>query len=225
MAYTTKNAVQNFLQRDLTEAEVATLADVIPAVKEWIDRTLGSTFDTVEESVRLFNGGQSSIDIDPCTDITAITALNDDGTDNYAYNDVQNYEVIAEPQNQNVKNELVKRFGKFPRGENRIAVTAKFSEYDEDVPSDIKLLATRLAGLLLAQGSAAGSTTGTVSKESLEGHTKEYKFGPDTGQRFDGLSASDATVASILDSRRQLMADYSEDHRDPDYDDEGGLVV
>lgn len=221
MAYTDEIQVELYLQRALTTYEKAALSIIIPALKIWIDNRLSSTFDQVDSSIRYYDGGVSSLDIDPCTSITQIEAIGDDGGDSYVYSDI--YEIVTEPQNETVKREVRKRLSKFPRGIHRIAVTAQFSEYDSGVPADIQLLATRLAGGLLAQGKFV-SSGGNVMQESLEGH--EIRYMPNSADIM-GLTVSDPTVASILANRQELYLDNYDVRNETGYDDdnEGGLLI
>lgn len=214
MAYTDSTKVQNFLQRSLTQYETDLFDTVLAAVKAWIDKTLASTFDEVAATTRYFDGGVQNLDIDPCTAISAVLALADDGDTSYTYDLTTTPEVIAEPQNETVKRELRRRYGRFPRGMKRIAVTAKFSEYDSGVPGDIVLLATRLVAGVLQAGKNTGD--GNISAESLEGHSVRYN---DKANDIEGIAKSDPTVASILSSRRELLVDNSGNEPDHGYDD------
>jgi hypothetical protein len=223
MAYTTASLVENFLQRSLTQNEKASLAVIIPAIKIWLDKRLNSTFDLATSSTRYYDGGVMNLDIDPCTAISAVESINDDGADSYSYTTGTEY--IAEPQNETVKRELRKRLSPFPRGVQRVAVTALFSEYDDGVPADIQIAATRLAAGIINSGKR--ENTGNVASESLEGHSITYVHpsGLSSGQSLDGLAESDPTVAAILAARGELLVDNYEPRVSPDYDDDGGLMI
>lgn len=201
MAYTNEALVENFIQRELTTNERGILAVIIPAIKKWIDAKLDSTFDEASATTRYYDGGGTSIDIDPATAITAVTSLDEYGVVTYTY--VVGTEYIAEPQNETIKREIRKRFQGFPRGTQRIAVTAKFSEFDGGPPADIVILATRLASGLLNSGKTAGQG-GDLQSESLEGHSVTYQTG---NVDIEGISQSDPTVASILAQRKPLYID------------------
>lgn len=221
MPYTNNFQVANFLQRDLTENEIAYLVILIPAIQTWIDKRLNSTFDQVDPSVRTYDGGVRNLDIDPCTNITQIEAINDDGTDSYVY--TQPYEIVVEPQNETVKREVRKRLAAFPRGISRISVSAQFSEYDNGVAPDITLLATRLVAGVINQGKFHGSG-GTIMQESLEGH--EVRNLP-TAADILGIVTSDPTVAAILQQRQELYVDNYDPRNElgSDDDDNGGLMI
>jgi hypothetical protein len=209
MALTDSTAVSNYLGRALTAYETGELTNIIASVTAWINKTLSSAFDQVNETTRYYDGGLRSLDIDPCTAISKVEALNDDGSDSYEYTATTEY--IAEPQNETVKRELRKRLAPFPSGIHRIGVTAKFSEYDGGVPADIQLLATRLVAGVMTGGKNVSA--GIVEKESLEGHSITY----DVSQAaFEGLATGDATINSILKSRQELLIDNAEQDGDDD---------
>lgn len=200
MAYTSKTLVENYLQRDLTEDEEALLMVLIPSIKIWIDNYTSSTFDQVSETIRYYDGGGSAIDIDPCTDVNAVTDINNDGTDSYAYTNLTEY--VIEPVNSNVKNEIVRRYGNFPDGSRRMAVRAKFSEWDGGVPQDIEMIATRIVvDTILA---SSNSSTGNIVSESIEGHTINYG---NINETVDQVATQDPVVKAALQMRRQLLVE------------------
>lgn len=221
MAYTNQAQVQNFIQRALTDNEAAYLAVIIPALKIWIDKRLNSTFDVATSTTRYYDGGVRSLTIDPCTAITKVEALNDDGSDSYEYTSGTEY--IAEPQNETVKREIRKRLAKFPRGTHRVAVTALFSEYDSGVPADIQVLTTRLAAAVLNQGKVAGQG-GNVQRESLEGHDIHYQMNTSA---IEGIVQDDPTVAAIIEQRKELLIDDYDRRNEFGYSegDDGGLMI
>lgn len=222
MAYTDSSQVSNFLQRALTAYETAELTNIIAAIKIWLDKRLNSTFDQVSETTRYYDGGARNLDIDPCTAISQVSAINDDGSGSYIYTDT--YEIVTEPQNETVKREIRKRLAAFPRGVHRIAVSAKFSEYDGGVPADIQIAATRLAAGVINAGRIAG-LGGNVASESLEGHSITYNI---RGTDFEGISENDPTVKSILEAREELYVDNYDRRNEFGYteaDDSGGLML
>src|SRR5262245_32903215 len=102
MAYSDLGLVQVYLGRELTVNEQAWLSGTgFEAVKEWIDRKLGTTFDQASASTRYYDGGKEYLDIDPCTGITAVASVDNEGDENYAYTDLTDF--VAEPVNETVK--------------------------------------------------------------------------------------------------------------------------
>lgn len=199
MAYTDTTKISNYLQRSLSAYETTFLSTLIPAIKKWIDLYTSSTFDQVAATTRYYNGSETFIDIEPCTDIEEVWALNDDLTQSYEY--TENTEYIAEPLNQNVKRWINKRDGCFPKGIARLSVKAKFSEYDGAVPEDIETLATIIAAGVINQGKNA-SSGGNVASESLEGHSITY----DTSDNaLEGIALDNPSSKAILLMRKQLL--------------------
>jgi|GEM_PF-2110048 len=201
MAYTSTTLVQNYLQRTLVANETSFLAILIPAIKVWIDKKLSSTFDSASETTRYFDGGGKVADIDPCTDITAVKTYDNDGTVADTYTNLDDY--VAEPVNDTIKREIVRRSGFFPVGLRRVGVTAKFSEYGDGgtVPTDIQTAATIMAAEVLNQGKIA-SSGGNIASESLEGHSISYDT---SASALDGIASNNPNVKSILDLRRDLL--------------------
>ena len=198
MAYTSRILVENYLQRTLTENEIAMLIVIIPAAQKWIDDQLSSTFDEVSPSTRRYESCSKSLDIDPCTNITAITSLDPYGLAYYSY---QTFEYVLEPINETIKREIRLRYGNFPGGTSNIQVDATFSEYDNGVPQDIEVAATRIAGGILNAGRHAGIGE-NLQEEQLEGHMIRYNI---TNNAINTLANSDPILQAILGGRKEVM--------------------
>lgn len=200
MAYTDQTKVQNYLQRELSVDEVAVLISfLIPAIKKWIDGITGSTFDQVAATTRYYDGGGSSVDIDPATEVTAVGSIDNEGQSTFDYTSGTDY--TLEPQNETVKREIVRRHGCFPQGQGRVSVTAKFSEFDGGVPADIQLVATRLAGAII-KGSKNDLTGGGLKSESLEGHSVSYAT---STEDLASLANNDPIIKSILEQHKEIL--------------------
>lgn len=198
MAYTSKSLISNYLQRDLTEDEEGFLMVLIPAIKKWIDRQLNSTFDQATATTRYFDGGESVVDIDPATTITAVGSVQNDGSVADTYTSGNDY--TTQPTNETVKTSILRRSGIWPYGSGRISVTAVFSEYDGGVPEDIQTIATRLAGSIL-KGTSDDAGNAGVKREVIEGHDITYSSSADT---ISSMADKDPIVKGVLDSRKQL---------------------
>lgn len=198
MAYTNRQMIENYLQRTLAEDEIALLPVVIPAVKQWIDGTVNSTFDEVSATTRYFESDGSSLDIDPCTSVTAVTSNDSSNTAYYSY---QTTDYVLEPVNETVKREIRLRYSTFPHGTANIGVTAKFSEYDGGVPEDIAIAATRIAGGILNAGKQAGDGD-NIESESLEGHSIKYST---DNNAIKTIADSDPILKAILDGRKEVL--------------------
>lgn len=203
MGYTNAALITAQLKRELTDSENSLLGLIIPAVSSYIDLKLGTSFSQVEASTRYYTGGDCLVDIDPCTDPTAVNLIDDYGTASDTY-DASNY--IFEPANATVKTYIRKRWGKFPKGLNRIGVTAKFSQYGPDaegnavIPHDIQLAATIIAAGLLSNGPVDADGNG-IKSENIEGHSISYVTSVDN---ISTIATNNPTVKSILDLRREI---------------------
>lgn len=197
--YTSRILVENYLQRELTENEVAMLVVIIPAVEKWIDRKLNSTFGVATSSTRYYDGSESMIDIDPVTNVTAISSHDTYGNAVYDY---PTNEYVLEPRNEAVKREIrLHGSRRWPKGTGNIGVTGTFTEYDGGVPQDIVVVATQLAGGVLNSGNTIGSGE-AVASESLEGHSITYNT---SSSSIDAIAANDPVLQGILDSRKEIM--------------------
>lgn len=198
MSYTNNILVQAYLQRDLEDEEIVFLSVLLPAVDKWINDKTGSRFDEVAATTRYYDGGNYSIDIDPVTDITSITSVTDERVVDYTY--TVNTEYLLYPENETVKTEIRRRYGTFPRGVSRIAVTGKFSEYDDGVPQDIEIAATAIAADVLE--ASKNAKTANVESESIEGYSVKYRS---VNETVNKVALEDPLIKSILDMRRQIM--------------------
>lgn|SRR3990167_1219659 len=199
MSYTSRILVEGYLQRELTENEVAMLVVIIPAVQKWIDRKLNSTFDSGTSSTRYYDGCEGTLDIDPVNTVTAISSYDTYGNAVYAYT---TDEYVLEPRNEAVKREIrLHGSRRWPHGAGNIGVTGTFTEYDGGVPQDIVIAATHIAGGVFNAGKTSGSGE-AVAEESLEGHTIKYNT---SSSSIDTIAASDPVIQIMLDSRKEIM--------------------
>lgn len=199
MDYTSKPLIEAYLQRDLESAEIALLPTLLPAIGKWIDMKTGSHFGEAESETRYYEGGGDAIEIDPATEITAITSVTDEADVDYTY--TINTEYLLYPQNETVKTEIRRRYGTFPSGMNRIAVTAKFSEYaDGEIPQDIEMVATVIASDFLEASKQA--KTANVDSESIEGYSIKYRA---INETINKIALEDPLVKSILQLRTPVM--------------------
>ena len=196
--YTNTELVGQQLQRDLTQYEEDLLTTLIPAIDIWIDRELGSTFIEKESTeTRYFDIEGRDIVIDPCTDIASVKLVNWDRTVVATYTSLENY--LARPLNETVKRDIQMRWHPIV-ADGSLEVVAKFSEYDEGVPEDIQIAATRIASGLIGR-SASGAETSGVVKESIEGYSVDY--GSDG--TISDIAMSDPIVKSILEGRGEPL--------------------
>lgn len=154
------------LGRALTSEEVTAFTIINSANQAYVERVIiGSSVESVSESTRYFDGGLQHLPIDPCTSLTAMKIVDDDQvvTDTF---DTTDYTV--EPINKTLKTMIRYRNGKLPRGIRNIAVTAKFSIYeDTDVLNMVK-------DALLSALESEFNNTDNISSESIEGYSVQY---------------------------------------------------
>lgn len=78
MSYTDQTAIQAFLARDLTSAEVTMLPMLIAAVTSYLDGELSGSYGTATPSTRYYDGGSRIINIQPVQNVTAVSAVGSD---------------------------------------------------------------------------------------------------------------------------------------------------
>jgi hypothetical protein len=211
--YTNQELVQNFLGRELTERESNILSTIVVAIERQIDNLLGTTFQntaTLYAATRYYDGGTSHVDIDPVQNITSIQMVSPDGsiTDTL---DSTNY--VLQPKGQPVTRSIAIRYGRIPKGYSNLKIIGDFTEYGAEeagVPSDIKLIATRIAGSIIANPDTAFG----LKSESVEGH--QVVFGGDYGDPFK----ADPVVVKLLQARSDITVDDSLRPGDYDSDEE-----
>lgn len=216
-SYTTAAAVQAYLDRTLTTNETNALAYIIPAASRWIDRTLGTNFDNLNNTIpfgqpgtgwtqKHFQGGEREINIKPCQQITLVQAVNPyDFSVWYTYS--QPLEYTQEPYDLPVKRSLRMKLNEFTGNNLKwpgtgdpdlVMVTALFTEYDyvnSCYPNDIVLLCNHIAAVWLQNNQNAEP----VQREQLEGHM--------VMKRIDDLLASDPMVTRVVQSREEVWLD------------------
>lgn len=210
-SYTTAAAVGTYLDRTLDPNEDTILSYVIPAASRWIDRTLGTNFDNLNQAafgqagsgaLQLhFSGGKREINIRPCQQITAVQSINPyDFSVWYTY--TQPLEYTAEPYDLPVKRSLRMKMNEFtgnnlewPGDIDGVMVTGLFTEYDyvhNCYPNDIVLLCNHISAVFLQNNQNAEP----VQREALEGHM--------VIKRIDDLLASDPMVNRVIQSRQEV---------------------
>lgn len=201
--YTNKAAVENYIKHSLTEDEEALLMLIIPAIEQYIDFKCSTTFKKVDPTTRYYDSeGDNFIDIDPAYEITGVSHVNSYGQVDYTYN--PDFEFILGPYNTTVKTEIQRRAGHFHTGEGSIAVTARFSSWENGVPADIKLCATRLAAGLLDNTKRDSAGT-PIQSESIEGHSITYINPRQITPDLDSYALGDSYVRSVLAQRSGVL--------------------
>jgi len=165
MALITQSDLEARLQRSLTNAEQSAFPVVNSAIQTYVEGMIGSSVEEVEASTRYYDGGIQYLAIDPSTDISAVTYVDDES---HVKSTFLTSEYIGAPANRTLKTSLRRRYGRFNSGFGNIAITAKFSIYgDEKMRNVVK------DAILQALVSEIQNTGNTV-KESIEGYSVEY---------------------------------------------------
>lgn len=183
--YTTQADVEAYLKRVLSTSESQSFSLMLAAVQTYIDNETGNSFGDVSATTRYYNGGSEIIDIDPCTNVTAVKLVDSDLALVYTYTEHEEFELY--PLNQTYKTYIRNRYDKFPLGLSRIAVTAKFS--GGEVPDDIKFVATVMTASLITEG-----MNGKLASESIEGYSKTFAVSVEKGE----LSTKKELIDTIL---------------------------
>lgn len=177
--YTDKTTIENYLLSEVDSTMDDQIDSWIEAMENHIDKETGRNFVADEEaSERLYDGdGDREIFIDDCVEIEKVE-LDDEEIDYFAY-----------PANETPKISIAREYGKFTRGRQNIAVTAKWG-YSVAVPADIKFACTVLvAGII----NNAADTGGEVKSMSMGEYSVTYK---------------DAKQTSDFDNVKKILANY-----------------
>lgn len=165
MALISQADVEARLGRSLTAEEASSFTGINNALQSYVEKMIGSSVESVSSSTRYYDGGVQHLPIDPCTTITNLKYVNDDATLDYTF-DVDDY--TKEPVNRTLKTMIRNRDGKFVTGINNVAVTAKFSIYE-----DTGILNIVKDAMISAIANEVANNT-NVKRESIEGYSIEY---------------------------------------------------
>ena len=185
MALISQSDIEAKLGRSLTSGEQAAFAIINPSLQAEVENVIGSSVESESPATRYYDGGVQHLSIDPCTSITAVKLVDDDENVVDTY-DTTDY--TTEPRNRTIKTYLRHRAGKFMTGINNLAVTAKFSIYE-----DADTLAIVKNALIDAIISEVENTDNTV-RESIEGYSVEYA----TTETKDALSSITRLFSEII---------------------------
>jgi hypothetical protein len=167
-AYTTRQAVENYLLITIDQSFYAQIETWIGEVEAHIDQETEQNFkaDTVN-SIKKYNGnGSNELLIDNCVSISSIVIKATDGT--IIYDDlVEGTDYFLEPANETPKNKITLYGYRFSRGMQNIEVNAKWG-YSVDVPANIQfaamvLLANIINASFTSEGELQSLTAGKVT--------------------------------------------------------------
>lgn len=165
MALVAQTDLEARIGRTLTAEEGNAFTTINAALQALVEKMIGSSVESVSETTRKYDGGMQTLKIDPCTSITSVDLVDDDGSSTYTY-DTSDY--TTEPVNSTVKQAIRHRAGAFVSGMNNIAVTALFSIYaDTDTRNIVK------NAMIEALSELIGNSE-NIRSESIEGYSVQY---------------------------------------------------
>jgi len=165
MALISQADLEARLGRSLTSDEATAFLVINSATQSYVENTIGSSVEAVSETTRYFDGGVQHLRIDPCTSITALKQVDDDGAVVYTY-DTTDY--TTDPKNKTCKTMIRHRSGPFMNGMNNISVTAKFSIYEDT--GYLNIVKNAMLDFLASEI----QNVSNITKESIEGYSVEY---------------------------------------------------
>lgn len=165
MSLIAQSDLEKKIGRTLNADEQSLFPTLNTAIQSYVERRLGTSVESETESTRYYDGGVQNLQIDPCTDLTAVKYVDSDSD---LIETLLTTEYTSEPVNRTLKTMVRNRYGRFISGMNVVGVTAIFSTYaDEDVRAITK-------SAILDMLAQTMENQEIVSKESIEGYTVEY---------------------------------------------------
>jgi len=165
MALITQTDIENKLGRSLTSDEVSNFNLINLATQAYVERMIGSSVEDVAPSTRYYDGGVMNLSIDPCTNITQVKYVDEELGVEYTFIDS---EYTKEPVNRPLKTMLRNRYVQFTTGFNNVAVTAKFSIYDDTDTLNI------VKNAMIDMVCEALENKEDIVNESIEGYSIAY---------------------------------------------------
>lgn len=192
MAYTTEGNIEKYGQVDIGSTHASYVAEVISAVQRWIDNYVGYSFEITAATDKYYDSeGGDTILIDPVYGTPTIKILNEDGSVDETLVEGQGDDYLLYPLNDSVKTEIRLLNQAFPTGVRRVHVNGTHGQ-GATVPSDIQLVATKLAFAVLEKGIKGGK----LSEVTLGDFTARF-------QEIDEV-ASPMGIYNILDQYRDI---------------------
>ena len=176
--YTTKLAVQNYIQQQLDAAFNSQLDAYIEAMSEYCDELAGFPIYRTAETTRTYDG--SSQLLQPIDHVHTISEVLVDGTEPAT--------VYQVPYNSDVKTNLKLQNGYFPAGTQNVSVTGIHC-LKKDLPASVAHACTVFVGLILKQ---VKDQRGGVKSEKIGEYS--VSFASDE-ERLDYQMAVDAVKA------------------------------
>lgn len=166
------------LGRPLTTGEQQGFNQANAAIQSYVEKVIGSSVESVNPTTRYYDGGVQHLSIDPCTSISAVKYVDNSLAIEYTFTST---DYTQEPINRTCKTMLRNRPGKFTAGMNNIAVTAKFSIYEDSTILPI------VKDAILESLVSELSNGDNIKSESIEGYSVTY-VNEQTKADLDGLT-------------------------------------
>jgi len=166
MALLSSADLEQRIGRTLTSAEQTAFSLLNLALQAQIERKIGSSLEAVSATTRYYDGGLQHLAIDPCTSITAVKYVDDDTLVEYTFLDS---DITKEPVNKTLKTMIRNRDGKFNLGMNNVAVTAKFSIYEDTDTLNI------VKSAMLDALTAEVENSDNIKSQSIEGYSVTFE--------------------------------------------------
>ncbi len=195
--YTTQQQVENYLQIDISEDLASQMTSWIEMVEDYIDNYTGKEFDSTTE-LRKFDGtGMISLCIDDATGVSSVYMTSDDATSSSGTLSNSDYHLYRfDNPNKSPYNRIeINQNGSFScwdRGKKNIWITGTWGY--SSIPSDIKMVATKLVASLVVVGKEGGA----------KGPINSYSEGDLTVNHggFDEMIENDSTLKNTLEHYR-----------------------
>lgn len=197
MAYATQSSVEQALGRSLTTSEAAGLDSLLAAVDAYINKTIGTSFETPTEATRYYDVERSRmVDVDPfvVANDKPLRVFYVDADENPVGDDIDTSDYEARPRNESVKTWLHRRSGYWgsgcPSNVTNLAVKAFFGR--GDAPADIQYAASWLAAQAI---SAQLGMSLSVKSESIEGYSRT----------FADMTKDNVQITNIFDNYYEVL--------------------
>lgn len=198
--YTNKEKVEGYLQRTLTAEEEALLPAVIQNVSEQINTYTNRSWGDIgaeenpEETTRYYDSnGHKELFIDDVLSVSSVQFLDYDGLvmDSALVDDYMLY-----PLNATYKNSIFLRYGRFPRGGRRVAITGVFSS--GALPIEVEAAATAMVGDYFSHRKDKQDGKSEFKRETIEGYSYERAAQPSQDETTQTALASLAHLRKIV---------------------------
>ena len=159
--YTDQKSIEDYLLTDVDLSFADQIEDWIESQESYIDQETGRNFKAdASASERLYDGDNDiTLFIDDAVEVTGVK-VDGKSVDFYKY-----------PANSLPITKIVLKDGRFTKGRQNVAVTAKWG-YSEDVPADIKFAATVLVAGIINDQSVRQE--GNVKSVSIGSYSVSY---------------------------------------------------